>query len=197
MPALTLNRAPLGLLLSRAFAPIFCVALAVIFALAARWYAVTTYAPETSAIVILAASAALLLAAAWAHGRYASIPLAVKVSRDGAVTVVTTRGERTVPAKDVYGVVVVRFGVALKYRGVDGRDAWIGIENGYVDERGTYLSGYRSINRINAAIGPKAIRLGRIDETTNAVMLRAALILLGLLVLVIGAVGALRVLTQT
>lgn len=197
MPALTLKRSPFALVTDRAFVPVFSLALALFFIFAAWRYAVTIYAPDMMVIVLFVVFSLALLGVAFAFVRYAPIVTAINVSNTGAVTVVTTHGNRTVPAGATYGVTVVRFGVALKYRNTDGRDAWIGIDNGYMDKNGNHLSGYATIDRINAAIGTDALDFGRTHQAFNRVMLRAALRCLGFITLVIGAISAARVMSGT
>lgn len=193
MPTLVLTRTPFALFLDRALVPFFCVLLAMVLVVAAWRYATTIYAPQSAVIALLVATAAVLLGVAWALAKYAPWPVAIKVSETGAVTVVTTRGETTIPAGDAYGVIVVRFGIALKYRGADEHDAWIGISSGYIDEADNHLSGYALIDRINTAIGAEAANMGRTSEAFNWTMLRAFLVLLGFLILIIGAIAAMRI----
>lgn len=193
MPSLVLTRTPFALFLDRTFAPFFCTLLALILIVAAWHYATTVYAPQTAVIALLIGTAVVLPGVAWGFAKYAAWPTAVKVSNAGAITIVTTRGETTIPAEDAYYVTVVRFGIALKYRGENGNDAYIGISGGYEDEAGNHLSGYALIKRINTAIGPEASDMGRKSEAFNWAMFRALLILLGFLILVIGAVATARI----
>lgn len=196
MPTLALRRAPHALFLERVGVPLFFVLLALTFGITARWYAVTEYAPQFAVTMLFAGSAVAMLAVAWAFARFTPWRVAIHVSTNGAVTVMTTRGEILVPAGAAYGVLMVRYGIALKYRGEGGRDAWVGIDSSYIDEGGNHLSGAALIDRINTAIGPKAAQLGRNQRVLNTKILRFCLVLLGLLAALIGIISAMTAFTN-
>ncbi len=196
MSTLVLHRAPHALFLERVGVPLFFVLLALTFGITARWYAVTEYAPQFAVTMLFTGSAVAMLAVAWAFARFTPWRVAIHVSANGAVTVMTTRGEILVPAGAAYGVLMVRYGIALKYRGEGGRDAWVGIDSSYIDEGGNHLSGAALINRINTAIGPKAVQLGRNQRVLNTKILRFCLVLLGLLAALIGIISAMTAFTN-
>lgn len=193
MSALTLIRSPRALFLDRVVPSLFCTLLAFSFVMFARWYAKTISDPELAVIALFVVFSLALFCVAWAFARRAPWQKELRVSKDGAVTVLTTRGEMTVPAGKAIAVTVVRYGIALKYRGKDGQDLWLGISNGYEDEANNRLSGYALIDRINESIGAEAIGIGRRHQALNRKMLRVLLVILGFLFFVVVAIAAVRV----